>query len=59
MERGNRVLALARFRGTGRDGIRLDRATANVFEFADGLIVRHQSHMAEPEGALAEFESGD
>jgi ketosteroid isomerase-like protein len=45
LEAGDRVLVLARLRGTGkRSGLKLDHLEAEVFTVRDGKIVRWEAH---------------
>ena len=40
LERGDRILAVERWRVRGRDGIKLDFEVIDVYTFRDGLLVR-------------------
>jgi ketosteroid isomerase-like protein len=53
---GAYVLAVTRWRATGRDsGVAIDLRTVDVFEFADGKIVRATIGYSDKDAALADL----
>jgi ketosteroid isomerase-like protein len=50
---GDRVLALVRFRASGRNQLELDQQVAHLWTLRDGLILRFQSYWDQAEALRA------